>query len=213
MTQQPAADAPARGTLFILSGPSGVGKNTVLRQAISRLGHIEVSVSVTTRSPRPGEINGQDYHFIAHAEFEAMLARGDFLEHAPVHTDNYGTPRKPVEAWLAAGTDVVLEIDVQGAMQVRHIYPDLVLVFLAPPTWAALEERLRGRNSGETEAKIQRRLVNARQEMQRIYEYHYVIINDRLAEAVDRFAAIVTAERCRPTRQDLRGLLEDKAHA
>lgn len=208
MTHMPESTSRSRGTLFVLSGPSGVGKDTVLRHAIARLGNIHISVSATTRSPRPGEQDEKDYYYVSRDEFMGMLERDEFLEHAVVHNEYYGTPRDRVVERLNAGEDVVLEIDVQGAMQVRAKYPDLVLVFLAPPSWAELARRLRGRDT-EDEAKIQHRLENARQEMSHVDVYHYVIINDRLADAVDRFAAVVTAERCRPSRQDLRGLLED----
>jgi guanylate kinase len=197
-----------RGTLFILSGPSGVGKDTVLRQAKSRLENIRTSISVTTRTPRRGEKHGVSYFFVSPETFQEMRKRGEFLEHAEVHTFWYGTPRAWVLEQLDAGVDVVLEIDVQGAMQVREQFPDLILIFLAPPSWEALSQRLRRRDT-ESAEKIQRRLTNARQEMARIDEYDYLVINAKLEDAVDRFCAIITAERCRPRRQDLRGLLEE----
>ncbi|OPZ84912.1 MAG: Guanylate kinase [bacterium ADurb.Bin429] len=207
---QPDTNYHPSGTLFVLSGPSGVGKNTVLRRAAERVRNLQISVSATTRKPRRGERHGVSYIYVSPETFAEMRDAGDFLEYAEVHDASYGTPAAPVREWLDAGQDVVLEIDVQGAMQVREHYPDLILVFLAPPSWEELATRLRRRDT-ETEEKIARRLANARQEMARIGEYHYLIINDQLADAVERFCAIVTAERCRPARQNLRGLLgEDR---
>ncbi|HOS42211.1 MAG TPA: guanylate kinase [Armatimonadota bacterium] len=203
---QPATNFRPRGTLFVLSGPSGVGKNTVLRRAAERVRNLQISVSVTTRAPRRGERPDVSYVYVSPDAFAGMRDAGAFLEYAEVHDASYGTRAAPVRAWLDAGQDVVLEIDVQGALQVRAHEPDLVLVFLAPPSWEELATRLRRRDT-ETEEKIARRLAHARREMARIGEYHYLIINDQLADAVERFCAIVTAERCRPARQDLRGLL------
>ncbi|HEX2951121.1 MAG TPA: guanylate kinase [Armatimonadota bacterium] len=196
-----------RGILFILSGPSGVGKDTILRQAMSQLTGLRTSISVTTRSPRPGEINGEDYIFVTADEFALMMERGDLLEHAAVHGNFYGTPKSWVMEQLQAGTDVVLEIDVQGAIQIKSLFPHAILVFLAPPSWEELAHRLRGRNT-EDEVTIQRRLRNARQEIARVDQYEYLIINDRMADAIDRLRAVVLAERSRPWRQNIARLLE-----
>lgn len=214
----------ARGILFILSGPSGVGKDTILRQALPRLGKIRTSISVTTRPPRPGEQHGVDYFFIPADEFALRLEHGEFLEHAGVHGYFYGTPHTWVEAELSTGMDVVLEIDVQGAVQVRQQFPSAILIFLAPPSWDELSHRLLrrlehdrklahhiGANQAEDEATILRRLRNARQELARARQYEYLIVNDKLSEAIRQFCAIVTAERCRPWRYDLSGLLEEEA--
>ncbi|HEY3418015.1 MAG TPA: guanylate kinase [Armatimonadota bacterium] len=198
-----------RGRLLILSGPSGVGKDTVLQRALLRLRGIRTSVSVTTRAPRPGEAHGVDYFFVSMDEFQTMLQRGDLLEHAEVHGNCYGTPRPWVADELAAGTDVVLEIDVQGALQIKHLIPDAVYIFIGPPSWQELARRLRRRKT-EDEASIRTRLRNARDEMAKVGEYDYLIINDRLSDAVERLRAIVLAERCRPWQQDLRGLLEEE---
>ncbi len=216
--------AHARGILFILSGPSGVGKDTILRHALPRLGKIRTSISVTTRPPRPGEQHGIDYFFAPADEFALRLERGEFLEHAGVHGYFYGTPRSWVEEELDNGMDVVLEIDVQGAVQVRRQFQHAVLIFLAPPSWDELAHRLLGRlahdrklahdigaTQAEDEAAIYRRLHNARLELARATQYEYLIINNKLSEATSQFCAIVTAERCRPWRYDLSGLLAEEA--
>ncbi|MHB9026754.1 MAG: guanylate kinase [Armatimonadota bacterium] len=200
-----------RGRLFILSGPSGVGKDTVLQRALLRLRDIRTSVSVTTRAPRSGEQQSVNYFFVSDEEFQVMLQRGDLLEHARVHGKCYGTPRPWVAGELAAGTDVVLEIDVQGALQIKHLFPDAVYIFIAPPSWQELARRLRQRQT-EDEGAIRTRLRNARQELEQVGAYDYLIINDRLSDAVDRLRSIVIAERCRPWQQDLRGLLEEENH-
>ena len=197
---------PARGMLFILSGPSGVGKDTVLQGALPSLGAIRTSISVTTRAPRAGETHGIDYFFIASEEFARLMEEGGLLEHAAVHGYFYGTPRAWVTEQLQAGTDVVLEIDVQGAVQVKSLFPQAILIFLAPPSWHELSRRLRERNT-EDEESILRRLRHARQELARIDQYEYLIVNDRLQDAIDRLSAIVLAERCRPWRQDIATLL------
>lgn len=202
------ADARTRGILFILSGPSGVGKDTVLRRALPRLGGIRTSVSVTTRPPRPNERDGIDYFFVSTEEFVGRLERNDLLEHAAVHGHLYGTPRSWVLEQLHAGTDVVLEIDVQGAVQVKAAFPQAILVFLAPPSWGELARRLRGRST-EDEATITKRLDNARVELARVDQYEYLIVNDKLADATDRFCCVVAAERARPWRLDLSLLLEE----
>jgi guanylate kinase len=188
------------GILFVLSGPSGVGKDTVLRRALPKLGRIRTSISATTRAPRPREAFGVDYFFVTRDEFLAMQAKGDLLEHALVHDNFYGTPRSWVLEQLQQGIDVVLAIDVQGALQVRKLYPEAVLIFIAPPSWDELSRRLRGRGT-EDDATVQRRLENARTELSRAGEYNYLVINDNLHEATDRLRAIVIAERSRPARQ------------
>jgi guanylate kinase len=170
-----------------------VGKDTVLRLAIPRLPNFRTSISVTTRDPRPGEMHGREYFFLAPADFATMLEQGELLEHAAVHGHFYGTPRQWVSQQLQAGIDVVLEIDVQGAMQVKAQWPQAVLIFIAPPSWAELSRRLRGRNT-EDEATVRHRLQNARAELARGEQYEYLIINDKLEDAVDRLCAIVLAD-------------------
>ena len=196
---QPTSDVRGHGILFVLSGPSGVGKDTVLRRALPKLGRIRTSISATTRAPRPREAFGVDYFFVTREEFLALQAKGDLLEHALVHDHMYGTPRSWVLDQLQQGIDVVLAIDVQGALQVRKLFPEAVLVFIAPPSWDELSRRLRGRAT-EDEATVQRRLENARQELSRADEYNYLIVNDNLHEATERLRAVVLAERSRPWR-------------
>jgi len=203
------SDSSASGMLFILSGPSGVGKDTVLQRAMPHLGAIRTSISVTTRAPRVGETDGIDYFFISPEEFARQLEGGGFLEHAAVHGFFYGTPRSWVNDQLQAGTDVVLEIDVQGALQVKSLFPKAILIFLAPPSWDELSRRLRGRNT-EDEVSIRRRLQHARQELARVHQYEYLIFNDCLEDAVERLSAVVRAERCRPWRQNMATLLSDE---
>ncbi len=199
------------GSLFILSGPSGVGKNEVYKRTSERLGSIYRSVSATTRAPRENEIADIDYRFISEDEYDSMVTRGEMLEYAGVCGNHYGTPQLPVQEKLHAGLDVVLEIDVQGMYLVRAKYPDAVTIFLAPPNMSELERRLRGRDT-ETEEKVQLRLGIARNEIKHIPEYDYLIINDDLDVAVEQLCTIIAATRCRPARLDseklLRGLLD-----
>ncbi|MGQ9472561.1 MAG: guanylate kinase [Candidatus Caldatribacteriaceae bacterium] len=184
------------GLLFVLSGPSGVGKSTIRRKVMEVCQGLRYSVSFTTRLPRVNEVNGVDYHFVDLQTFERMRERGEFVEWAKVHGNYYGTPRGPLEKWWQEGLDVILEIDVQGAKQVKKIYPQGIFVFIAPPSLRVLEERLRGRSS-DLEHDILLRMTNAHLEMQSIRDYNYLIVNDSLKYAVDRFRAIVIAERCR----------------
>jgi len=184
------------GLLFVVSGPSGVGKSTIRKEVMKICPGLRYSVSCTTRLPRANEVEGIDYHFVDLATFEAMRARGDFVEWAKVHGNYYGTPRQPLETFWREGFDVILEIDVQGAKQVKKVYPQGVFVFIAPPSLRVLEERLRGRRS-DLEDDVLLRMTNAHLEMESIRDYNYLIINDVLEEAVDRFRAIIVAERCR----------------
>lgn len=207
MTDFSADTAHLQGILFILSGPSGVGKDTVLRHALPHLDNIRRSVSATTRPQRPNERDGEDYFFVSTDTFVHMMETGELLEHAGVVGNLYGTPRGWVLEQLQAGTDVLLEIDVQGAIQVKTNFPEAILIFLAPPSWDELSRRLRARNT-ESEAAVMHRLETARQELARADQYEYLVVNDRVEDASARLQAIVTAERCRPFRQDLSGLAE-----
>jgi guanylate kinase len=192
----------------VLSGPSGVGKGEILKRARAHLdGPADVveSISVTTRRPRPEEVDGVQFHFRSREEFEAMRERGEFLECAEYVENLYGTPRAWVEEQLAAGRDVVLEIEVQGGLQVRERRPDAILVFVLPPSWEELRRRLEHRRTEPAEAR-ERRMATARRELRHIVEYDYVIINDRLDQAVEAFVSVVRAEHCRAKRQDLRFL-------
>jgi guanylate kinase len=189
-----------KGFLLVLSAPSGCGKTTILRQVMADLSGLSFSVSHTTRQPRPGEENGRDYHFITQEQFIALRNEqpSGFLEWAEVHGNFYGTSRQEVSQRLSAGADVILDIDVQGAAQVRN-NAEPVTVFIAPPSLEELERRLRGRGT-ESEESLQRRLANAAQEMEAAPAYTYLIVNDKLEEAIMALKSIIIAERCRRRR-------------
>ena len=191
------------GTLFIVSAPSGAGKSTLVKAALADDKQLTLSVSYTTRSPRAGELNGREYHFVDRKTFEAMLERGDFLESAEVHGNRYGTSQKWIEETRAKGLDIImLEIDWQGARQVRKAFADAVSVFILPPPPALpeLERRLRGRGQDSEEA-IQRRLRDAREEIGHVAEFDYVIVNKEFEEARRDLAAIVRAVRLKLSGQ------------
>jgi guanylate kinase len=191
-----------RGTLFVVSAPSGAGKTTLCREIRLRLPDVAYSVSVTTRAPRPGEIDGADFRFVDEAEFRAMLARGELAEWATVHGNLYGTRARAIEEALAAGRDVLLDIDTQGAAQLRARYADAVLIFILAPSVKELEQRLRERRS-DAEAEIERRLVRAREEIALWRRYDYLIVNRDVKEAMEQLESIILAERCRVTRLGL----------
>jgi guanylate kinase len=200
----PAAGAGRpRGLLFIVSAPSGAGKTTLVERLVEDIPHLRMSRSYTSRPARTGEADGVDYNFVTRTRFEEMIARGDFLEWAPVFGNFYGTCASETEALMAAGLDVVLVIDVQGARQVRARGLDSSAVFVMPPSFEVLEQRLRGR-SKDSEAEIQRRLQVARDEVAAFTEYDYVVVNDELPAAVDRLHSIVMAERARLSRMRAR---------
>ncbi len=189
----------AEGLLLILSGPSGVGKGTVCRALLAQLPRLKLSVSVTTRRPRPGEEEGREYHFISPSRFQELIEAEAFLEWAMVHGQYYGTLKSKVRSALAGGFDLLLEIDVQGAAQVKRQWDDAVTIFMAPPSMEALKERIVGRGT-ESEAEIRRRLEVARREMAAYHAYDYLVINDRVETAAAAIAAIVTAEKCKVSR-------------
>ena len=198
MTDKTANSAAAgQGTLYIISAPSGAGKSSLLRALLDTTGdELALSISHTTRAPRPGEINGQDYHFIDTATFRDMIAGDDFLEHAEVFDNFYGTSKGGVQAQLAAGQDVILEIDWQGARQVRKLMPECIGIFILPPSREALRERLQ--NRGQDDAMvIERRMRDAISEMSHYDEYDYLIINDDFQVAQDELTAIVLSRRLR----------------
>ncbi|HZD40069.1 MAG TPA: guanylate kinase [Terriglobales bacterium] len=182
-----------------MSAPSGTGKTTVINGLRSAFPEISLSVSTTTRARRTGEVSGRDYRFVSHDRFLAMRGSGEFAEWARVHDFYYGTPRRPLERSLRAGRDMILDIDVQGARQIKKQYRQAVSVFLLPPSWAELRRRLarRGTDGGEM---VRRRLMNARREIQNVMQYDYYIVNDDLRDAVERLKAIVLAERQRSFR-------------
>jgi guanylate kinase len=193
-----------RGTLFVVSAPSGAGKTTLCREIRLRLPDLAYSVSVTTRSPRPGEVDGTDFRFVREAEFQAMLARNEFAEWATVHGNLYGTRARSLEEALGAGRDVLLDIDTQGAAQLRARYTaaDAVLIFVVAPSVKELEQRLRERRSDQ-DADIERRLRRAREEIALWRQYDYLIVNRDVKEALDQLESIILAERCRVIRLGL----------
>ena len=188
------------GNLFIISSPSGGGKGTLIREVLQTLPQVGYSVSFTTRQPRRGEQHGREYFFVSRAEFENLIAADEFLEFAEVHGRFYGTSKKQVEKMTGAGFDVILEIDVQGAAQVRGKMPEAVSIFILPPAFEVLRQRLLKRGT-ETPENLGLRLKNAVLEMQRFTEYDYVIINDQLDLAINQFKGIFLAERARLARQ------------
>jgi guanylate kinase len=179
--------------VFVITGPSGVGKGTLIRALMERLGALELSVSATTRAPRPGERDGVDYHFLTRAEFDRRVDGGEFVEHADYAGRSYGTLRSELEDRVRAGVPVVLEIEVQGARQVREAMPEAVQVFIAPPSLGALRTRLIGRGTDDPQ-EVERRLAVAEQELAAQPEFGHVVVNDRLDEALERLVAIVAGE-------------------
>ncbi len=182
------------GRLFVITAPSGAGKTSLIDAVMSADPTLKISVSYTTRPPRPGEKAGVDYHFVSDAEFLAMRERGECLDSAEVHGNRYGTSKKVILDALAAGEDLILEIDWQGAQQVRRLYPDAVGVFILPPSLEELERRLRGRGQ-DAEAVIRRRLENAREELAHRDEFEYAIINKDFESARQQLADIIRRER------------------
>ena len=188
-----------KGMLLVISGPSGAGKGTLYNRVLAADPTITFSVSYTTRGPRPGEVDGKDYCFVTEEQFRQMLDRDGFLEHADVHGHLYGTPRQPVLDALEAGRSVMLDIDPQGALQVMGKMPDCVSVFILPPSFAELRRRLTGRGTEKPE-EIERRLRNARGEVQLMGKYQYLVVNDDLEVAYRTLQGIVDAEKQRSSR-------------
>jgi len=190
-----------RGILLVLSSPSGAGKTTITRALVAADAGLAMSISVTTRPPRPDEADGKHYHFITQGKFDAMVESGELLEHASVFGHSYGTPRAPVMAALAAGADIVSDVDWQGTQQLAEkVRQDLVAVFILPPTLGALEERLR-RRAQDSDAVVASRMAKSADEMSHWPEYDYVILNRDLDESVRQVRSILTAERARRERQ------------
>jgi guanylate kinase len=188
------------GNLFIVSAPSGAGKTSLVNALLASVSGIKLSVSYTTRAPRPGEVDGREYHFVSRDTFLEMAQRGDFLESAEVYGNLYGTSQSWIEAEIAGGHDILLEIDWQGAAQVRKIFPDCIGVFILPPSLQALESRLKGRQQDSAEV-IERRLQAARDDIAHVAEFDYVIINDKLDEAMQQLRAVVVAAGLRREAQ------------
>lgn len=191
----------SKGTLFIISAPSGAGKTSLVKQLVKSSDDITASISHTTRSQRPGEVDGVDYHFIDEQEFLSMVGHSAFLEHARVFDNYYGTSQQAVERLLLDGKDVILEIDWQGARQVRRLIQDSQSIFILPPSGAALRERLQARGQ-DGEEVIQRRMQDAVNEMSHYAEFDYLVVNDDFDQALQELSCILTANRLRQARQE-----------
>jgi guanylate kinase len=198
-----------RGCLFVISAPSGSGKTTLVQKLIASFSDLRFSVSYPTRAPRGAERDGVDYHFVTRDEFQEKIRGGEFLEWAEVHGNLYGTSKLTTERIRAKGQDILLDVDVQGADQVRKAEPEAVTMFVMPPSFHILEERLRGRKQDSPEV-IEGRLAGARREIDRYRDYHYVLVNDDIEETAELLKAIVLAERARPhlLEERLRSILE-----
>jgi guanylate kinase len=183
-----------QGMLIVVSGPSGVGKDTIVRLFLETTADCVLSVSATTRSPRQGEQEGIDYFFVDHSAFEALIANGEMLEHAKYGNNYYGTPKKAIDTLLAQGKNVILVIEVNGAMLIRKMRPDAVLVFLIPPTWETLEQRLQGRGT-ETPEQVQTRLQAARGELAEADKYDYIVVNNTIEQCVHDFSVVMEAAK------------------
>jgi len=187
-------NCPYKGTLYTVSAPSGAGKTSLVNALVETMRNLKVSVSHTTRDKRPGEISGVDYHFVSHEEFLGMVHRNEFLEHAQVFTNHYGTSKTWVEKTLIDGMDVILEIDWQGAQQIRKLIPDATSIFILPPSSACLRQRLTGRGQDD-EQVISARMAEARNEMSHYAEADFLVINDDFKIALEEFRAILLAQR------------------
>jgi len=188
-----------KGILITFSGPSGSGKDTVLNKLISKRDDTRISISMTTRKPREGEVDGVHYYFVDRDFFEKKIEADGVLEYAEYAGNLYGTPKDPVYEMIKAGKVVILEIEVQGAEKIKQKYPEVVSVFLMPPSLRVLEERLRGRNTDDEET-INHRLVIAREEIRKAYDYDYIVVNDDIDNAVEKFSGIIDAERLKTIR-------------
>ncbi|WP_444660174.1 guanylate kinase [Caproiciproducens sp. R2] len=191
-----------KGLLIVFSGPSGAGKDTILKKLLEKNPNIRLSVSATTRQPREGEVHGRDYFFVDRDEFIRMTQQDEMIESAEYCENFYGTPRKPIDHWLANGDDVILEIEVQGGSQIKKKCPDSVSVFILPPSLAALEQRLKDRRT-ESEEAVQKRLAAARNEILEAVHYDYAVINDTVDHAVDEIIHIICAEKHKVKRDHL----------
>ena len=190
-----------KGLLFVISAPAGCGKDTILSEAFKRTDKVGYAVSATTRAPREGEVNGVHYHFLSREEFEEKIAEKEVLEYTEYCGNYYGTLRRSVNELILSGKDAVLKIEVEGAMNIRRMFPEACLVFILPPSWEVLQERLRGRGT-ESEETIAARSKQAKKELTYAEQYDYLIVNDKLDEAVDDLLAVLRAEKKRRLRMD-----------
>ncbi len=198
-----------RGILIVISGPSGAGKGTICKALLDKHDNIFISVSATTRSPRQGEIDGVNYYFLTKESFEEKVKENGFLEYANVHGNFYGTPKVNVEKMLDEGKDVILEIDIQGALQVKDNFKEGVFIFILPPSMEELKQRIIKRGS-ETEESLMTRFKNAYKEINYVSKYNYAVVNDELEVAVSKVESIITAEKCRVDRIKENTILDSK---
>ncbi len=189
----------SKGLLFVVSAPAGCGKDTILEQVLAKEENVGYSVSATTRAPRPGEVDGTHYFFLTRERFEEMIENGEVLEYTEYCGNYYGTPKAGVERMLAEGKDVVLKIEVEGAMNIKKLFPDCTLVFILPPSMQELERRLRKRGT-EDEPTIMRRIAQAKNEIDTAVNYDYFVVNDDLEDAVNDLVAVIHGEKCRKER-------------
>lgn len=198
-----------RGVLIVISGPSGAGKGTICQELLNKNDNIYLSVSATTRQPRHGEIDGENYYFLKQEEFEERVKNNGFIEYANVHGNYYGTPKLNVEKMLEEGKDVILEIDIQGALKVKENFSEGVFIFILPPSMDELKRRIIKRGS-ETEESLMTRFKNAYQEINYVSKYNYSVVNDTLEVAVSKVESIITAEKCRVDRIKDNTVLDSK---
>ena len=202
MSSRGIPDRRCKGTLFVVSAPSGAGKTSLCHELVARLPDVQYSVSCTTRKPRPGEVEARDYHFVEETVFRGMIKEGAFLEWAEVYGNLYGTPRAPIREWIAKGSDVLLDIDTQGGMQIRRHEPEAVSIYILPPSLDVLRRRLEDRK-GDSPDEIIRRLKKAKDEVKHYHDYMHVIINDDFNFSARQLEAIVLAERTKTALLDL----------
>ncbi|KPU43983.1 guanylate kinase [Oxobacter pfennigii] len=188
-----------KGLLIVISGPSGAGKGTLCKALLNKRCDLSISVSMTTRSPRAGEVEGRNYFFVDKDKFESMIEKNGFLEYACVYDNYYGTPREYVENLVNSGKDVILEIDIQGALKVKEVYPEGVFIFILPPSMEELKNRIKKRGS-ETEESLILRFKSAYKELNYVSKYNYVVINDTVDNSVEKLHSIIIAEKCRVDR-------------